>query len=90
MRATGPPKAGKDAGPGQSQPRGSNLQRLIALPGRITLVIVRDPAVWPQTVIRMLTPERAIVPVLDRRIPLGLDEHAFPAQVVATLLPDNG
>ena len=66
----------------------SELQLFIAGSGRVALVIVRELSVRTEAIVRVLAPEDSVIAVLDRGIPLGIDEHALPAQHVAAVLSD--
>jgi hypothetical protein len=64
------------------------LQRLITPSTRVACHFVGDLAVRAEAVISVLAPKQPVVAVLDRGVPFGLDEQAFPMQVLATLHAD--
>ena len=66
------------------------LEWLVALPGRIALVVVYEFVVRPKTIVRVLAPECPVVAVRDRRVPGGFDKQAFPAQPGAPVLANVG
>ena len=54
----------------------------------MTFVIVREFAVRTKAIVSVLAPEQAVIAVLHRRIPFGVDELTFPVQILATIHAD--
>jgi hypothetical protein len=68
--------------------KGGYLQGLVTGAGGVALVVVHYLTVGTQTVRGVETPEDAVIAALDGRVPGGLDVHALPAQIFATVRPD--
>jgi hypothetical protein len=66
------------------------LKRFVALAGFVTFILVRDFVVGSKTILREVTPEGAIVTMWDFGVPHGIDEHPFPAQIIATVVVGSG
>jgi hypothetical protein len=64
------------------------LQRPVAWAAFVAFVIVRQFAVQPKTRLRFVAPEEAVIPVWDRRVPLGGNEHTLPSEIGATVFVD--
>src|ERR1017187_1333707 len=61
---------------------------LVAVAAGTALELVDDFAVGAETIPGVLAPEGAVVGVLNGGIPLGLNEHALPAQLFAAVDTD--
>jgi hypothetical protein len=64
------------------------LQLFVTLTEGIALVVVDYLSVRPHALLGLMTPVGAIIPVLDIRVPGGVDEESLPPNVPAAVIID--
>jgi hypothetical protein len=54
----------------------------------MAFVIVSQFAVQPKARLRLVAPEKAVIPVWDRGVPLRRNKHTFPSEIGASVFVD--